>query len=384
VVATVTTDALGSATRLAASGSMVTVVLGTELSPKLVTVMGVQPGDLLTAIDDTGSPPPVANVSVTPPASPPMGTIYYDVKSGNCGTFGSAVPVTYGLYGGCEIGGKFPVLAVPLDSAYKSLGQFAFQKGISTVGDGGTAQANALSAWAPSGSVALSASPASGTAYVSLGYSEIADGVAHGLSQSVQPAMGAATATFETHPGYPDAVQYEVGLNGPFLSMGQALTYIAKRTSAPADTTLDASQLLPMFTNATIDTTTPTRPSATLTMQSPPANVDGATVVLQWNASTEAGFQYGSWVFVAPPPSTVFSVSAPALPPSLASWAPTGTAMQVGAIVVGSDHLAGYDGLRATFGALPSPAQIFSGSVVVPPLPSNQTVRLSVLASSPM
>jgi len=137
VITTATTDATGRVTQQLAADSQVTAVLGTVVSPALVTIQGVQPGDALTAFDTAHLA--FANTSVTidalPDAAPP-GTSGYQAYVGNCPQNGSgftAPPTTFGgIAWPCVAAGKAPLLVASIGSTDGGSNQelgYTYEKG---------------------------------------------------------------------------------------------------------------------------------------------------------------------------------------------------------------------------------------------------------------
>ncbi len=376
----------GSASRVVDPGTMVTVALGSGAARQLVTVIAVQPGDVLTALDDPAETFGSDAVSVDLPTNPPDGgTLYYQAHSGACRSpLSPSSPIAYAISPpDCEHAGKFPVLAIATDANALVTG-FSFKKGNAIGADGGTAQVTGLSAWANVGSVNVTATNA-GTQLASLGYSEIANGVALTTQASVMPAAGTATATTATYPGYADAVQFEAGrftaATGAYLSIAM----IAKRTAPPATAqSFDLAQLLPAMTNVVADTSVTARPAVTLTVAGTVTGADGLAVQMSWSASSvDAGRTTGQWIIVAPPTTT--TVKAPAMPAALSAWLPpSGAAFDSpAAMIVDSDRIPGYDQLRTALATFPRPTTISPFGVAIPPLPSDGTLRVSVILYPP-
>lgn len=379
-----TTAIDGSASRVVTAGAMVTVVLGSVVSSQLVTVVGVKPGDVLTAIDDTGT---IDAVAVDLPlATPPQGTVYYAAQTGRCGSFlNQAGPLRYSVAPECKRAGKFPVLVFAQDINQASIG-YSFKKGNTvTAPDGGTTPITGLPAWATAGSVQLTATNA-GTAAVDLGYAEIADGIGYAVGRSVMPMGGTASHTFDTYGGFADAAQYEVTRIGALVGPYDPVVSIVKRASAPAaPQSIDLSQALPAMTMLTSDTTNGARPKVTIALAGAPTGADALLVSMSWfGLNPEAGMTSGRWLIVAPPSTT--TVTAPELPTALAALGPS---LEMSfdapsAAIFDSDQVPGYDQLRAGFAVLPRPETIQASAAGIPTLPSNGTLRVSAMVLAPM
>lgn len=388
VVETKTTAADGTASRLVDAGTMVTVALGGGAQRRLLTVLGVKPGDVLTAIDDPVEAFRFDAVTAAVPANPPTSASTFQSHAGACTSLQTQTgPTSFNVSPpSCEQHGKFPVLTLALDSASLPVG-FAFKKGNTLAVDGGTTQVTGLSAWAMPGTVALTATNASAS-NVFLGYTEIADGVPYSTATQGPAVAGTLARTFATYPGYADAVQLSAGQTALVGTRGAftANTSIAKRSTPPAAATasIDLAQLLPAFTDLVDDLTDAARPAETLSFATAPTGADGLVVQMAWSVNTDSGLQFGQWIVVAPPTTTV--VKAPALPPSLAAWAPNASSTfdMPSALLLDSDALAGYDALRPVAASFPAPNAFAPTIVLVPPLPVNGTVRISSITPAPM
>jgi hypothetical protein len=401
VVTTATTGTDGTVTQFVTAGSQVTALLGSPQAPNLVTIQGVAPGDALTMVDTpSNSPPQGENVTVTLPAAAwdAAGTAE-EVYAGSCYN-----PPSYPLYlsSRCETAGQFPLLARAVDSTSQQEIAYTYQLGNVAQPEGGlpdgeTSLPIAITLpWATSTATATltstnppglpddggTTSTADG---VSLAYYEVAEGVP--LSVPPDPADttddgGTLSNGFVMHPGYPDFVQGDAFdlFNTP---IGIVVAGVATR-AAPQATSLAMSfdlSTLPLITATSIETTdggTTSQPNVTWTSTGSLSAADGIYVSAQWfsSAATEAGTVYvdGTWTILAPPTAT--NVRAPALPASLAAWAPSATASfnsrpRMGAIQ--ASFVTGYAGFRAQFGGL----SILSGyEIVLPTLPVNGTVHL--------
>ena len=219
-------------------------------------------------------------------------------------------------------------------------------------------------------------------------YSEAANGVLVPLSTQPQPsgldASTSASDTFyATHPGFADFVQSEIG-NG--VSGGFAM--IATRAPAPTAngaTTMDVDQLasIPLVSGMAVDATDAARPGITWTGTSSPLTTATALVAnLSWNGTDpEGGFQSGNWAVVAAAGSQT-GVQMPALPASLAEWAPiAGSNFYPGvAIVEGGTSIPGYAQARAAASAFYPIVQTTCPAAygpAIPALPADGTVMVS-------
>src|SRR5579859_450660 len=86
VISTGTTDAAGAFSQSPiASGSQVTVLLGSPTAASILTIEGVEPGDTLPVFDATLPPSATGAVTVdSVPANPPTGTASYRATAGGC------------------------------------------------------------------------------------------------------------------------------------------------------------------------------------------------------------------------------------------------------------------------------------------------------------
>ena len=396
---TATTGATGTVSQLVTAGSQVTVVLGTQRNPNLVTIQDVAPGDVLTVTDTSTSPTPIDDeVTTTLPASTwDAAAVSEVVYAGQCSD-----PVAYPLYLGtnCESAGQFPLFARAVDNTTQVEVAYTYQTGNALVPDGGlpdgdtTLPVVVTRAW----STSTATETVTGTnvpplpvgaqgGYVTQVYAEVSGGVPLSLlgSDATTDDAGAQSAQFVIHTGYPDFVQA-----GAYTTVstesGNVISIVGGATrSAPPTTSQSASfdlSTLPLITSATVDANDggiPGQPNVTWTSAGSLSAANGIYVSAQWNAevATDAGSVSvnGTWTLVAPPTAT--SVQAPALPASLAAWSPGATASwnstpRVAAVQ--ASFLSGYAGFRAQAGSLP----LMSGyAIVVPTLPVNGTIYVS-------
>ncbi len=395
VVTTAITDASGKATQLVAAGSQVTAVLGTPQNIELVTIEGVMPGDVLTAHDATDTTFASGQVSIdaVPDAGTPPGTTNYQINIGRCSDNVSALPVQTSLSPDCERNGTFPVLVQAMDDDDIGTLGYTYQTGNTFPLDGGVAHVSLSGAWStslPSQSISVTNFPDPNLTGF-LGYSEIANGVASGTPTYVNSdEEGGASATFPVHPGYATSVQNEANVSG--LRGGAiAVSAIAARTAPSPDggaASFDLSTLLPLLDAVTIDSSQPGQPTVSwVTEAGSLAAANGTVVELAWSGTNDGGDVQGTWTIIAPPTAT--SVHAPALPASLAAWAPSADAaftFPANVIVVQGSFLPDYAQLRALFSTLPPTSSLlyenFNVGGVVPPLPVDGTLRLTAYTTN--
>jgi hypothetical protein len=392
VLSTATTDANGLAVGLVPSGAMATVVLGTADAPRLVTVTALEPGDVIVASDFESD----SNFTyVSQPEQPdggPAGAFYYQLRTGSCsiGFFATDLnaPFTMGLTNEC-IGPnrKFPVVLEAYDDSFSQTG-YRFKKGNDAPPDGGTVTP-VFGAW----STAFNTQTVTGTNLTvdggsyRLAYGEIADGVMKPNTAYVgfSDDGGASNAFDKAHTAFPDAVQYEIAAEVS-MNVGDSFVGVATRKAAPAgdDTTnIDFMGRLPEITSSGVDAGTPKRPSIGWTPSSSLATADGTYVVMKWYEEGDAGQISGTWSFVTP--STVTSVTAPALPASVtrgpgadANYTSYGLPRVVS---VEASFVNGYADFRKGAGVLSPRRNVIENtgsSMIVPPLPANGTVKFSV------
>lgn len=384
LVDTKITDAQGRASRLQTTDTMVTVATegaganGPER--RLLTFVGVQPGDTLTAYAPSAPPSP-QNVTVVFPSNAPASSVNFSayVGSNRCSdlvTRGDGNVFFSPSY--CAAGPTVAVLAVARDANFAPLG-FSFLKAqpIPTA----AVTINTLPAWSQNmATFALTATNVSGnTAEISL--SQIADGAAWRDIQLATVTGGTASHSFQRFPGYADALQSDLAELEPRANSRASYRTLGKRVAATtASDSLDASQLLPAIDAVTIDETTQARPLVSWTTTGATTSADGGFVAFRWFDTTDAGTVESSWAFVVPPGAT--SVRAPALPAAIATWAPQTQVIPPAVGFVESDLLATYADLRRMYAAFPLP-DLQQGSPLPPTLPHAGTVRVTANAILP-
>ena len=336
------TDANGQVTQLVPAGSQVTAVFGQSTNPVLLTIVGVEPGDALTAIDTTTAGSPSVEIQVTnlPPSPPDAGEAGADftVSAGNCNTASATPPWELYMYPACSAGGQFPLLAIAEDDDGNLLG-YAFQKNNALIPDSGLPDGDVVPVAMTSGGwAAPSTTTITATNVVHPGFNlnlnvfslgEVAGGVVSPASKlSTANDGGTYDYVVSTHPGFADFVQTEANISGyPPSTLGDnnGLTYGAIATRGAPDAggaTLDLSTLLPFVTDAVVSYENPSQPTVSWTSESSFASTDGAVVIVSWYQNGP-----GQWTFVVPPATT--AVKAPVLPTSVAAWAPTGTSYDI-------------------------------------------------------
>jgi hypothetical protein len=396
VVESAVTDASGKATATAVAGSQVTGAFGSGVNLQLVTIEDVAPGDVLTMYDASRTTNTLVDLDSLPDAAPPSGTDSYILNIGPCNAnFPAALlPVELNLSPDCMHRGTFPVLVQAMDSTTSTEVGYAFQTGNVLATDGGGTHFSLSGAWSPPGPTqTINVSNASAALSGTAAFSEIADGVPVGKPVFFTPdADGGATLTFQTHPGYPTAVQSEAN-QGTSRAGGGVLSAIATRGAPTSDggvTSFDLSSLLPLIDAATLDTSQPAQPVVSWTTEAGSlASANGTIVNFTWYQPDDAGNSVqAGWTILAPPSAT--NVKAPALPPLLSSWVPLAGASfstpPVVIVVQGSGSLVpDYAHLRAQFSALPTQSSVLYNDLsmdpVIPPLPVDGTAKLTAFTT---
>jgi hypothetical protein len=383
-----TTDAAGEVTQMVAAGSEATVVLGTAADANLVTVMAIEPGDVLS-IFDSGNVSINASIDdVTNAATAPDGTATFLVQAGSCETsYFSAVPLgvpqPFSLYSECYGPAGVPLFLTALDANSMQLA-YAWRTAPLSSFDAGTLELTAGGTWSTATSTQSIAATnvAADTVGGELIFSELSGGVPLLQYADLPPVTdaGVPSIPFTVHTGYPDAIQTEIDVPG---SASLSELVVVKRESAPtgnATTTIDLSTLLPSFIAPNLDTTNPSQPTVTWTTSSPLTGAAGLFAQFSWFTDVDSSYYVGTWTIIAP--STATSAPTPALPASLAAYAPNATSSfnsTPSLIAVGGSAVPSYAALRALQGSFSIPT-ILSGGPFAPPLPANGTLVLSVTA----
>jgi hypothetical protein len=398
VVTTSTTDAAGRfAAPTITSGSQITFLFGTQAAASILTIQGLQPGDVIPVFDpnEAGSYP--ATIQSLPP-NPPAMTESYNASAGPCAftTFGAAPGGTANIVANpagagvgsssCVSGNTFPVLVVA-DGPNGALG-YASQAGNQLVTDGGTIGVTVGGTWStdvtPTTLGAANWPDASVFYGGELAVGQVAGGVllpsANIDTQGTGPT-GPLNATI--YPGYGD-VQAEAYVYGLSLS----ITDIAIRAAADAGvSTIDMSQLLPLIDTASIDTTNPARPSVSYASEAGSlAGADATIVMLSWNGIEDGGvIVQSTWTIVAP--ATATSISVPALPPASAGWGPFADVSYATPLVAVLDasFISSYAQVRTNVSAVSPTATLLNGyphSALLPPLPVDGTLRLTAYTTN--
>lgn len=390
VVDTSTTDAQGLASKLVASGTMVTAILGTATKQRLVTMLAVEPGDVLTAVDTTededNGPGSVTIDSI--PANPPVGLTGYTTQTGrNCAGFINAVgtlPASVSAYNRCQHAGRTSLLVTAEQTSTELA--FAYKKDIALNPDGGdTVVSIDGGSWTPMGShkiTVVNGPTDAGSAL--LVASEFSSGVKLSRYTYVAtPDGGPQSGNIAVHPGYADTTVAEASYsvyNGPTRSHRG----VAAKAGADGGTTLDFTGALPFIRSFERDGGADAGPqTVTWSAEGPLTNADGAFIRFGWTDDlVDGGSVQGSWTFVAPPTTT--SIKLPSLP---ASYGPSDAANTDGLPVVvffESPSLNGYADVRKAAGALPPTLDMIYGDNyygLMPELPVDGVVNFTAITN---
>jgi hypothetical protein len=189
---------------------------------------------------------------------------------------------------------------------------------------------------------------------------------------------------FVTHVGYSDFVQSEANIQSS-NGVGTTFTAVATRSASPTTTsgavTLDLNQLPPTIDTETADwMTNPAQPSVTFQPGAPITAPLGTVLVLTWDGQTDGGqFTTNTWTIVAPPSLT--TITAPVLPAAAVGFTPANEQgnQTVTITVMSGDGITGYDQFRQVAGVMPPPNYDYISNAVVPLLPLDGTLTLTVV-----
>ncbi len=363
----------GKASRVVEAGGQVTVAMSGPGRRHLLTFVGVKPGDVLQAVDETHAS--IVTEAITLPVAPPSPN--QSIYVGQCNQFTTTGAAVIDIAPDCIHGSTFPVLAF----SNANPRAFTFKKGNSVA----VASVTGLPAWTTTVGnfdvdlAHVATLPDAGAVpYVFI--THIADG--DPFHDSLAPPKEGANY-FVTYPGYADSIQAEIDVTevlAPPYDALMALTASADRGAATRTTAaLDVSLLLPRFTQAKLDTSAPGRPQLSWATASPltgVAAVDGGGATINWTTTLDGSDELGTWSFVLPPDMT--SLHAPALPSSLGAWLPTAASTFAAPRVsfVESPTIAGYDQLRATpLLFIPNLSALYVFRAGLPPVPPDTTLR---------
>jgi hypothetical protein len=397
VVMPIATGASGTASYLAASGSQVTVVMGSTTEPYLFTVQEVEPGDTIAVYDpsvDATYLGDTISIDSWPDAAPPGTGEYEGIVGANCNEFGNGPPILPQISAGCEAAGHAPVLLEALNGG--TIVGYTWQKGVPLPDDGGgspeTVDVNITNPWSTATNT-LSLTPSNfpdaaiaGSATATM----IVSGLAVPLNGGTDNGTLTGTYSFTYPAGYADAVQTEA--NEFSLSPSTAaISSIATRmdpAAGDAGLAVDLSTLLPLLASSTLDSTTAAQPIVSWSPADAGAlgATQGVLVTLVWSN----GAAYGSWTIVTPP--TTAQVQAPVLPSAVSGYAPSATSFfrtPPTVALVQATFFTGYQSLRAQAGTAGLTSVILSQLVgsnggyfsgpIAPPLSENGTLQMTAI-----
>jgi hypothetical protein len=317
-------DTSGQVTASVPAGSMVTAAFGGPGHWWPTTVLGIQPGDVIGMLDQSGPLGPSlplysGDFTALPPAMLPDGgevtayTVNTPCNGAQLGTDGGLpAPFT-----DCNWGPLYPSIvwgSVMDDAGNPQTVSFAGSKALAAPTDGGALSISLDLPWQ---------SPVTSTVTVINGNAnqntttaavyDIVDNWSFGLPSVSSSDLdgGAVEHTFQNYPGFPDFVQAEtdqdVNGTGNSYVIGAIGT---KGGNIPPATTLDVSQFLPAILVGGVDSQTdPMRPVATWSPVGPLASAAGTEAQLMNKPQTLF------WSFFAPPDVTRIQV--PVLPADL-------------------------------------------------------------------
>jgi hypothetical protein len=386
VISTQTTDATGVVLQEVFPSQApveVTVLLGSPTTPSLFTVTGVQTSDTLTAFD--APPADTLGLDVTVPPVVDAGTITtYDFIAGNCGGTSNSPEGLLSLSLEClNPAGAFPMLVLAegdVPVAYLS------QKNNALGTDGGTTSLNLSGDWQYAmGTATVNVNNVPSTEYPTLAYSEVASGVPY-PSTDPEPLSTEQGyySSFPTHPAYPDFVQTEAEVAGMSLASNNAYVSLAVADRAAPSlsptVTFDNSEFPPTVSDASVDTSDPSRPAVSWTTSSAISTGVATFVALHWTSSDDAGGSiYGTWTVVTS--GSAASVQVPVLPAAASTYAPgAGAVWPVDnpTVAILAGPAAGtYDALRKTAAVVGANLHP-DNSPLIPPLPVDGRAQVSL------
>jgi hypothetical protein len=399
-LATQTTDATGRASRVVASGSMLTALLGNPtVYSAPVTIMGVEPGDVLTLIDWSSLPAPTVDVGAQ--SAFPQTTNFYHASAALCGSQPGQLPVSLAPSGqGCfEIGLQglvtplaFPLILEAFDENDDPLGFLSAKSsgfpGAPDAGDSGAGTVTLGGSWSTSyttQNVTITDTSDAGIPYGPT----VTEAVGGTLTLNPQYHGGNPTS-FWTHVGYPDFVQVEAN-NSTYYEGAIAIAQAVAPPAASGTLTIDATALssMPQLGGVNVDDSVAAQPTvlwSTITGSASLSTVTGIVTFASWTGGTggaDAGASAGTWMIVSPPTAQT-SLQAPVLPPALIAWAPASGASYPNANVWGykGTALPTYGAVRAAASALWEMPACAIYPPIIPALPAVGTSLMVTMLSN--
>lgn len=368
VLSTAKTDANGRVT-VPAGAVTVTALLKNEQEYSLVTWTGVKLGDTLStrALEPVENGTLVGTYDVTLDNAPGGSRFFVMEASSVCRTQQSVEP---GLTGQvdvrppCVFGTTSALLASQYTNATSGeMLAYAFKKGLALPA---ASTAVTLDTWVNPVKATLTATNVPVEAYLDATFMEIAGGAPFNRqSRSVDVETG---VRFDTVPGFADAVQVGVEVNGGQSSHGTVIV----RAANAAGLTVDLGSLLPELVVNEPSGADQTRPTVTWTGDT--SQTAGGVIRIPF-VGAEANANY-TWTILVPPGSS--TVTAPALPADAAAFLPVTDAPVLyasGSFVAGPGLTP--DILRAAaFASLEVTSDDVEATIIATPMPANGVYRL--------
>jgi hypothetical protein len=377
------------------AGGQVTAVFGTADNPHLVTIVGAESGDALTALDPTPIFDQVV-FKVTAPATAFPNTDHLELVLGSCKTnvaAGTNLSDPFDDFCVDQVHGLGTLVLQAMNASNMPLATTSLPLSGVTLVDHQTNNVTFATAWTAVGAaetVTATGLPASapvtgGTPQVGITHAEglgsdlVAQASVQPLSAATSGNLGPVSFTNElTGAAFH---QNEIALTvaesaAPFAVIRQA---IATRGAVAASASVAYDAPLPAITSSTVTgSTTPT-----VTWQSAAALTSTKALVVEVGWGTTNGS--GSWLVIAPPSAT--TVTPPALPAALASFAPQSTTKYDETplvLAVDGTILPSYATARAAAALLTPSSGLVSGDtrMLIPALPANGTLKLTVITRS--
>lgn len=367
VTASAKSGADGKVSLKTTTSGQLTIALGAAGNAQLLTYVGVKPGDAIeVAVPDT------RNVRFTVPTLP-AGNSGLHVVVGNeaCSTNSAGGNPLVLVTNDCITG---PTFAAMGSTFANGTPWFAFEKDVTPAATGETPVS--LGAWVMGGTFTFSVTNVPNGSFQGF-LGQVADNQAYTSppNNGFVVTAGAGSAVFGIANGYGDGLQPEAQIttaNGVYASRRVVAQRIAgTATSATLD--LGGNALLPEITSITADSITTARPKVTWTAAAALGGTDSGVIEITWPS--------GKWTFLVPPGTT--TVTAPALPTEVATWAPDAPVDPTAAFFE-SDLVPGYDVVRqkaASFGFTRVPDIGYAGAT--PGLPANGTVKATMITQNP-